>query len=112
MSDDNDLSAELHDIFENDEDGHVLLAEAMLGEDALAFSRSDIGRYLIGRANQEIKVATDALKTVHPWRYRRVGYLQNKIAVAERVKSWLLEAIVSGRTAISEVERRRNEVEP
>lgn len=108
MNDDEDLSSELREIFEKDDDGHLLLAEAMLGQDALEFALSDLGRYLIGRADQEIRLATIALKTVYPWRWRRISFLQNKIAVAERVKSWLLEAIVSGRSAMSEVERRRN----
>lgn len=109
MNENEELTEELRDIFEKDEDGPLLLAEAMLGEDALRFARSDLGRYLIGRADQEIKMATLALKTVYPWRWRRITHLQNKIAVAERVKAWILEAIVSGRTAMSEVENRRIE---
>ncbi len=109
MNDNEELSSELREIFEQDEDGPLLLAEAMLGEDALRFVRSDLGRYLVGRADQEIKVATIALKTVYPWRWRRITHLQNKICVAERVKAWLLEAIVSGKIAMAEVENRRSE---
>lgn len=109
MNDNEELSSELQDIFQGDDDGHVLLAESMLGEDCLEFARSDVGRYMIGRADMEIKEATELLKKVLPFRWKRIQQLQNQIKVAENTKRWLLEQIVSGRTAMAEVDRRRTE---
>ena len=107
MNDNEELTHELREIFERDEDGHLLLAEAMLGEECLEFVRSDVGRYVLGRADQEIKEATALLRTVLPFRWRRISVLQNRIKVAENTKKWLLEQIVSGKMAMAEVERRR-----
>ena len=53
-------------------DNAELYAEAMLGQDVESFLASDIGRYLIGRADQESAEAVDKLKTVFPWRRRRI----------------------------------------
>lgn len=95
----------------SDSESQVLLAEIHIGEDAAEFVKSDVGRYLLGRANQEIKAATNDLKRVYPWRRNRIQQLQNQIKVHELFKSWLVEAIVSGRTALSELDRRREEIE-
>jgi len=77
----------------------VLLAEAMLGRDAEDFLNSDIGRYIIGRADQEIAEATELLTRVSPWRRRRIAQLQNDIWRAQSVKGWLAEMITSGKAA-------------
>lgn len=98
--------AELHEIFTQNEDNRLLVAEGMLGQDAADFAKSDLGRYLIGRANIEIMEATDALKRTLPWRKRRIQQLQNDVWRAEHFKQWLLQAINSGRTALSELDRR------
>lgn len=98
--------AELRDIFEGDEDNRLLVAEGMLGSDAVEFVKSDLGRYLIGRATIDVREATDSLKKTWPWRKRRIQQLQNEIWRAEHFKGWLLQAITSGRTALSELDRR------
>lgn len=97
---------ELREIYEQDEDNRLLVAEGMLGQDAVEFSKSDLGRYLIGRANIEISESTDMLKKTWAWRKRRIQQLQNEIWRAEHFKIWLLQAISSGRTALSELDRR------
>lgn len=97
---------ELHEIFTQDEDNRQLVAEVMLGQDAVDFAKSDIGRYLIGRANIEIREATELLKKTWPWRKRRIQQLQNDVWRAENFKIWLLQQINSGRTALSELDRR------
>lgn len=87
----------------------MLLAEAMLGQDAEDFLRSDVGRYLIGRADQEIQEAQQKLATVSPWRRRRIQELQAQIWRAQSVKGWLIEVINAGRSAEQALEEARME---
>ena len=82
-----------------------LYAEGIMGRDAEDFIQGDLGQYLIGCAEQEIKTATDALKKVHPWRTRRIRELQNEIWRAESFQSWLSELVIRGRQAVGIVER-------
>lgn len=103
---DEDALNEIQEIF-NGSDDRLLVAESVLGEDAAEFVKSDLGRYLIGRANQEIADAVEVLKKTYPWRRNRIAQLQHKISVAESAKEWLLECIVSGKTALAALERRR-----
>ena len=81
-----------------------LLAEAMIGKDAEDFIESDIGRYIIGCAEQEAKEAMDQLKTVWPWRRRKIQELQNKIYRAESIQSWLAELVVTGKQALQQLD--------
>lgn len=105
MDEERDFS-ELRDIFEGDPDNSLMIAEGMLGQDAIEFAKSDLGRYLIGRANIEIKDATEQLKRTFSWRRRRITQLQNEIWRAEMFKVWLLQQIQAGRTALAELDRR------
>jgi hypothetical protein len=84
----------------------VLLAEAMLGQDAQEFVVSEVGRYLLGRAEQEAYEASDKLKRVSPWRRRRITELQNEIWRAESVKAWIVEIIQAGQAAEHALEQK------
>ena len=71
----------------------------MLGEDAKEFLASDVGRYLLGRAEQDAQEAADKLKRISPWRRRRITELQNEIYRAESIKGWVIEMIQAGASA-------------
>lgn len=77
----------------------VLWAEAHLGRDAQEFFASDLGRYLVGRCQQEKADAQDQLSRVSPWRRNRIRQLQNEVWRSESVVSWLAELITSGAQA-------------
>ena len=79
------------------EELHV--AEAILGRDAQDFLNSDIGRFLIGRCEQEIADARNKLDIVSPWRRNRIRQLQNEIWRAKSLQSWLIELIQAGEQA-------------
>jgi len=81
-----------------------LVQTAVFGQQVEQFLSGDIGKYLVRRAENEAEQAADALKTVHPWRTRRIRELQNTIWVAERVQKWLGEAILDGRQALNVLE--------
>ena len=103
--------SELQEIFNGNAENQQLLAESMLGEDVEEFCKSDIGRYLIGRATIEAQDAAATLKTTFPWRRRRIQQLQNEIWRAESFKIWLLQQIRAGRTALAALENRTGEIE-
>ena len=88
-----------------------LLAEIDIGEDAAQFMKSQLGRYIVGRLNAEIADLDGKLRSTFPLRWKRVMQLQNDIAIREKIKAYLLEAIQSGRSALAELSRRQGEVE-
>lgn len=77
----------------------IHVAEAVLGRDAAEFLASDIGRYLVGRCDQEARDAMQALATVSVWRRNRIRQLQNEVWRAQSVRAWLVELITAGRQA-------------
>lgn len=87
----------------------ILFAEAILGKDAEEFLNSDVGKYLLGCAQQEIEEAQDLLSTVSPWRRNRIKQLQNQIWRAKSVRQWLIEVIQAGQQAQTMLEDRTEE---
>lgn len=77
----------------------ILWAEATLGRDADEFLKSDIGRYLAGRCEEEVATAQEQLAVVSPWRRNRIRQLQNQIWRANSVRSWLIELVSAGQQA-------------
>lgn len=77
----------------------LLWAEAVLGKDAEEFLKSELGRYIIGRAEEEERDAIDKLSTVSSWRRGRIRDLQAQIWRARSIKSWLAEMIQAGKQA-------------
>lgn len=80
-------------------DRDVMMAEAILGRDAEEFLASELGRYIIGRCEQEVDAAQDQLARVSPWRRNRIRELQNEVWRARSLKAWLVEMINAGRMA-------------
>lgn len=87
----------------------ILWAEAALGREAEEFLSSEIGRYIVGRCEQEIQEAQDALATVSPWRRNRIKQLQNEIWRARSVRQWVAELVIQGREAEKQLEQDRDE---
>ena len=77
----------------------TLMAEAVLGRDSAEFLGSELGRYLLGRCEQEIQDAQEKLSVVSPWRRNRIRQLQNEIWRAQSVSGWLAELVSNGRQA-------------
>jgi hypothetical protein len=111
LDDPSELEALTQALIEQEPDGRLLLAETDLGEDAAQFLTSDLGAYIIGRINIEIREFNDKLKTTFPMRWRRIQELQNEIYKREALKMYLLQAIQSGRSALAELSQRQREAE-
>ena len=76
-----------------------LLKAVDLGFQAEAFLQSDIGRYLVQRAEAQIEEAVELLKEADPEDPKTIRALQNTIAVAESVQYWLADVIQQGENA-------------
>lgn len=83
-----------------DEDSRrIWLAEVDLGLQCQRFFNSDVGRYLLGRAAQEIQEARDLLEQVHHEETGNVRQLQNRIWRARSFITWIDEAVRDGEEA-------------
>ena len=77
-----------------------LIASAELGEEAKKFLEGDLGRVLVGLAQQEIDLAHEALETADPVDTEAIRGLQNKIKVGRWFTEWLNQLVAEGEQAI------------
>lgn len=81
-----------------------LYAEAILGRDAEDFIQSDLGKYLIGCAEQEAQDALEGLKRIDPYATKEIIELQNRIWRADSFQSWIAERIIQGKQAMQQLD--------
>ena len=74
-------------------------AEISLGMEAKDFFSSELGRYMLGCAKQDMESAYKKLKTVSPWRRNRIRALQNEVRVAEQFILYIRDLIIRGQAA-------------
>lgn len=79
----------------------ALVAEAELGEAARAFLESDLGKCLIGMAQQEVATAEKELGKVDPRNEKRIVELQRIVWNGEHFEQWLMELLHKGEQAIA-----------
>ncbi len=77
----------------------VLMAEAILGQDAQEFINTELGQFLVRRADQEKKDALEQLARVSPQKKNRIRDLQAQVWRAESFLVWIAELITSGKQA-------------
>ncbi len=77
----------------------VLMAEAILGQDAQDFINTELGQFLVRRADQEKKDALEQLARVSPQKKNRIRDLQAQVWRAESFLTWIAELITSGKQA-------------
>lgn len=61
-----------------------------------AFLASEIGQYLVKRAEDEIEAAVEELKCVNAFAPDAIRTIQGKVQVAERFQYWLADAYQAG----------------
>lgn len=79
---------------------------AVLGKRIESFIESDIGQYLLDRADNKLSDALNQLKTVAPWRTRRIRELQNEVFLAGSFKQWLQDGLSEGISAMHIIEEQ------
>ena len=77
-----------------------LIAEAELGDEAKKFKESDLGRCILGIAEQEAMLSEKALGKIDPEDIDGIVKLQRQIQVAEWFQQWLDELIDKGESAL------------
>jgi len=82
----------------------LALAEARFGIEVEQFLLSQIGQYLIGRAEIDEREALEALGEVDPEDPKAIREAQFKLQVARAVPRWIRDAIQSGRIAQATIE--------
>jgi len=81
-----------------------IVRSAVFGKQVEDFIEGDVGKHIVRRAESEVEEMLDQLKRVSPWRWRRIGQLQARIAALEGIQQWLADAIVDGRQALNLLE--------
>lgn len=76
-----------------------ILQQIDLGFQVEAFLQSDLGRYLVQRAEAQVEEAVEQLKRCSPEDSAQIRAIQHTIQVAESIQYWLAEAIQSGLNA-------------
>ena len=109
----NDFSGEINErqelqdmIAALDPESHTMFAEAAMGRDAREFFNSELGRYLVGCAQQEYAEAAAKLKVCAWYRKRRIVELQNQMWRAENFMVWLRDLIIRGKASELTLEDR------
>lgn len=80
-------------------DNRELIHQIDFGMQVEAFLGSEVGKYLIGRAEQEVEDATSQLKDADPENPKLIRDLQSTIKRAESIQYWMAEAIQAGHLA-------------
>lgn len=81
-----------------------LINVARTGIDAEAFANSDVGRFLIAKAQAEIDAAVGELIDAEPHDWKANNEIRNRIHVARMFLTWLNEAIQVGRHAHAQLQ--------
>jgi len=76
--------------------------------DAEAFLSTDIGKFILGRAELEEAEALRELAEVDPFNSAAVMTAQNKLQLARKVPGWIHDAIRNGRVALMQLEDEEN----
>jgi hypothetical protein len=84
-----------------------LIAEAEIGDAAKQFIESELGKTLLGMAQQELLLAQEELEKVDPTDTKKITALQNQAKTARNFESWLGELVIKGQNAIN-VWRQQN----
>ena len=82
------------------------LAIAQLGVEIEQFKSSDIGKYLLARAKDDIITASEQLISVEPNDVFKITSLQNKANVANSFIVWLEEGIEAGNFAMQNIQEQ------
>lgn len=78
-----------------------LIAHASIGEESASFMESELGRCILGMAEQEVLAAQLSLETIAANDATEIIRLQERIRLARLFPQWLGELVVKGEQAKS-----------
>jgi hypothetical protein len=77
-----------------------LVASAELGEESRLFLESDLGKCILGLANQQVMAAQLDLEIVSPLETEKIRQLQNQARLGRQFEQWLRELLHDGENAM------------
>lgn len=77
-----------------------LIAETLVGDEAETFKVSELGRCLLGIAEQDRRLALEELETVNPTDVPAIEALQRRAMHARNFEAWIDDLITKGRQAL------------
>lgn len=80
-----------------------IVQRATFGAQVEQFLSSDIGTYLIERADEQAEAALKELVAADPAQPEIIRSIQNRIKVADSIIGWLREAIQMGEQAVQQL---------
>ena len=86
-----------------------LIAEALIGDEAKKFIESDLGKVILGLAEQKTEAARIALETADPDDRKLILKLQNEAALGRMFKDWLNELFNAGENALEVIKHGSKE---
>jgi hypothetical protein len=86
-----------------------LIAQAEIGEEARKFVESDLGKCVLGMAEQEALAAMEDLVSTDPGDWKKISRIQMQIQFARNFEKWLAELIDEGDNAISVFKQQRGD---
>lgn len=90
----------------------AMFAEFLMGEEAITFLNSNLGRLMRGFAEQQKEAAKDAVLSANPctpWGRRRIKKHQFEAAVADQFLGFIAEALQSGKVAEENLKQMRDQ---
>lgn len=97
---------EAKEILFADSEEESLFRVASFAENTRDFLRTEVGRYIKGRAIQEIRDAQQALLVVSPWNRWKIHKIQRRAQAARSTLEWINEILVEGDIAYQAMEDR------
>jgi hypothetical protein len=92
-------------------DNEMLVRRALFGKQVEQFLSSEVGRYMVARAEDQKSDALAAFKSCDVEDVQNVRALQNKVKLAESIVQWMAEAVSDGLAALNIIENRSEENE-
>lgn len=95
-----------------DEVERLYLAEVHLADAVREFLGTDVGSYLLGRAQEDMARAKDEMVRVNPFwpgAKRKLARIQQDYRVAESFVQWLSESIQNGSVALAQLEAAQDD---
>lgn len=80
-----------------------VVEDAIFGKEVEQFLEGPIGAYLLKCAKDEIESAVEDLKAADPFAPTLIAQIQMRIAVPERVLTWLGDAVRAGLQATEQL---------
>lgn len=77
-----------------------LIAAAEIGQEAKLFMESDLGKVILGIAEQEIALAQEALEEISPTDAEGIRQLQSQAKMGRNFVQWLQELFNKGENAL------------